>query len=312
MWWTLPFAIFLVTADGPSGERDVARTPRLVIVPNASTILQGDHLLVMVLVENPTTDEIRIFPDKKMPVDGYLRLLIRFGDGWSLVRSMREERDGGGFGVASESKGRVVLGESTYAEFKVIQRQKSSFVFDRPGKFELLAAVRTASGVMESKPVEITVEARSESDIHRAEEIASKVSGLELGGLRWVEPDYLAGFRDLGGNIGRRIENALLLRDFTAGKRIDGRVLTPQDLPEFLRTRFDRVSWEYSLLRLAHFYEGPGDWNAVRQVLAPVPHDSFERRGSLNLLRTFGNPLAIPAWIREDLGKPGTEVVESD
>jgi hypothetical protein len=134
---------------------------------------------------------------------------------------------------------------------------------------------------------------------------------LEFYTLRWKPPDEIKELREVGGNVGLAIDNALLLQTYAKTRMLDGLDAPRDRICDLLKDRLDPVSWKIALERLGkHFM--PGDREGMFYVASAMPHDSWYRRELLRCVRRLADPASHLPWVRRDFGEPSDEPVDSD
>jgi hypothetical protein len=305
-----------LAADNPAlgEESGPGQPPRVELEANATTILQRDPLFLMSLVQNRETADIRLF-NERHETGAYAILYLRYSGEWRRIPTMEEIR-ARRLELEGEQKGRAVLSGSSFAEYHAIHREgreKSAFLFEEPGTYEVQAVVKTADRQLTSKPLIITVEARPTKDLERIAAASKQLRYLEFFRLQqWTPPDEVKALEDVGGNIGMAIRNALLLQEYARSGKIEGKEIPKDQISDFLKQRFDSISWTIALERLANQYWRWSDKEGMRCFARVMPHDSLERRELLRHMRLLAHPDDARYWIRQDFGRDGQELVESD
>jgi hypothetical protein len=301
----------LLSADVPGTDGAGSGRPRLVVIPNVRTILQRDHLCLMVLVENHATSDIRLTGTPT--IDGrYVQFELRQTGSWQPAPKMNE---GPKNDESMGHRGRAVLSGSEYVEFSALQRDRARFLFEGPGKYQLRGTVQTTFGPLVSEPVTITAESRPAEQLQRIEQAAEILPKLELRNLRWNRPEELLALKGVGGNIGYALKNAQLLQEYAKAGTIDGGIVALEDLPDLLRQRLDAVNWEGALQLLGQHFMNAEELPGMKVIGRAMPHDSFRRRALFHQLRFRADP-TTPQWaVRSDFGQNGrtsNDRVESD
>lgn len=298
-----------VVSAGPTDALPPQKPVRVSLVANAATIRQRDHLLLMLIIENAGSSDIHVYQPRECM--RLVRLFCRFDDEWQELSTMDEQQ----FDPRCEERGdrgRAILRRSSYCEYKALQRHRSEFVFDSPGKYELRASVLTSVGEVWSDSVTITVEGRSDSDLRRIEEAGDALSALQFGNLHWKVSAKLAQLEDVGGNIGETIRDIAELQKYVSDLNVNRLAIQAGDRFPGLAKRFEKVSFEFALNQLAHFHLTNFERNHLQAVVGAMKYDSFARRESLRELRRQVDPLAPQGWTRSDFGQVGDEKVVSE
>ena len=290
-------------------------TPRLVVAPNRSTILQRDHLPLLALVKNPGKTDIRIMHRQRTSFGEYVRFEVRDGDTWRSIRTMNDlatNLDGAGYGSANPERGRAILARSTYAELPVLLRDGGSFLFEKPGHVELRGVVFTHDGKLVSESITIAVLPRSAEDLRRIEAASKVLHYLELKVLEWVFPQKLTALVDTGGNIAQTLDNTRVLQEYVRSGSVDGVRVATDTICDTLKGRLDGVNFNLALDRLAEHGVKMRGWELVRNVIAAQTYDSFRREEALRAIRRLNDPTAAEGKTRRDLGDNSDEPIESD
>lgn len=311
MFWAAIIVSFALAPDSPA-LTDKARPgqiARLELVANTTTILQRDPLFLISLVHNASTD-IHLLREAPQTGD-YVALFMRVEGEWRRIPTMEKtrapnkDREGG-------KKGRAVLSHSSYAEYHAIHRDADAFLFDEPGKYELKAVARTANGELTSKTITVTVEPRLAKDLKRIAAAGKQLDCLEFLTLRWKLPAEIKALEDVGGNIGIAVKYESLLQDLTRSEKIEGREIPWDQLADFFKKHFDSVCWKFALERFASNYIYGAPPHGRSQVAQAMPHDSLWRRELRRHVRVHTSENRTTAWMRQDFGGEGDQIVESD
>jgi hypothetical protein len=256
--------------------------PQLTLGVNAQTIRQYDQVVVKAVVVNHAQDALRLAGEPN-GVGNYIRYEMKNGKGWQRVLEA-----GAGFfcGVTTPH---ILETGATYAEYDSIhlKNHKISFVFDKPGTYLLRAVVATSTGKLESKPVAVTVKARSPDELRQIEsskELLGWLKGIALS----QSPRQLAELKDVGGNIGAAVERVLFLESVRSGqKRLEG-----DDVVKTLRTKMDGIDLEVGLHAMGAHYSQQLDWKHLQQIVDAIPDATYgvrewERNLDLHRLPEF-------------------------
>lgn len=311
-WFMLAISVGLTAAPGeppPKHVREAETLPRLVLVANSTTILQRDPLFLMSLVENKSGTDIRLFHEPKQTGD-YAILYLRAKDEWRRIPTMAEIRSPRK-DLEGPENGRAVLSHSTYAEFHAIHREGDAFLFEETGTYELRAVVETSAGTWTSKSVTVTVQPRPAKDLERIATAAKQLHYLEFYTLQWKPPDEIKALKDVGGNTGMAIKNALLLQEIARSGTVKGLHVSKGEIIEVL-TQLDPVSRNNAFDQLAENFRRKGEHKTFKAIIEASPHDSQRRRESLRKFRLLNDPTALEWWVRRDFGELSDEKVDSE
>lgn len=292
-----------------------SNSPRLVVVPNRSTILQRDHLALLAMVENPGNADIRIIHGRRTNFGEYIRFEVRDGKKWRSIRTMKDlgtNLNGDGYGSGDTERGRAILAHATYAELPALLRDGDSFLFENPGQVELRGVVSTQDRKIVSEPIAITVMPRSAEELQRIGAASKDLIYLELRVLEWVFPQSVTALADVRGNIAQTIDNARVVQEFVHSGTVDGVRVPREKICDTLKARFDRVNFNIALDRLAEHGAKMRDWELVRGVVAAQSYDSSRREETLRALRYLTDPTAAEGKTRRDFGDNSDDPIESD
>ena len=89
--------------------------------------------------------------------------------------------------------------------------------------------------------------------------------------------DILA-LESVRGNIGRTSEHRLMTRTLALEEPWNGESVGKEKVCAWLRTKMDRVSYQFALFQLGIFYRQKENWDGLFRVSQAFEHDSAERR----------------------------------
>lgn len=301
----------VVGADAPAStvEGNSTSPPRVIVLANATTILQRDPLLLAAHFHNLSPADVRLIDKPALRFD-YVDYFIRTSGEWRRIPTLQEVRSPRG-SSSERGIGRTVLSKSVLSQCDVIHRVGDAFLFENVGEYELRAVLQTTVGQVTSEPVKVSVEARPMSDLKRITEATKVLHYLEFLTLQWKPPEKIKALEELGGNVGLTIRNARQLQEISKADNA-GPLKFPKDRIEEFLGRVDPVSREIALDRLAKHATRWSDREGMQHLASVMDNDSLERREMLRHMRLLRGDDQRPQWIRSDFGKEGEDVVESD
>ncbi len=210
----------------------------------------------------------------------YFRVEVRVGEKWRRIRTAYEESVGAG--CAGSYRWTFSAG-SRYAEYNWFQRDHRAYIFEKPGKYELRAAVQLKDRELVSEAVSVTVSERSERDLQRVELVPASFNSL-----RWPLHDQWIALQSLGGNIKASVHDFALAHEYVRTGKVKGEEVSKKGACDVLARHMDPISWEYHLALLGDYYVAMQDIEGLAYVVrAAPPFDSRGFKESESHLRSF-------------------------
>jgi hypothetical protein len=239
---------------------------RLVLTVNAHEVLQGDNLLVRIVLENPFESGIKELEPPEEFYGSYFEVQMRDGDEWRRILDVHESEEDP---VGAQRLIRRVERGRRYAEYKWYHRDRDALVFRKSGKHELRAVTKTPSKEIVSNSVKVTVGGRTADELAEIERSGVLYDFFPT--LRWkLSPQALAGL-ELGGNIKTNIQDYLLVQNYIQTGEIKGQKVAKQDMCAELKRHMDPVSWEWQLNLLGRHYAPLNDEQGLIYVVRAAP-----------------------------------------
>lgn len=266
--------------------------PSLVLTVGSEELLQCDHLVVKTVLRNDT--ELSVTIDRRGGfTDDSIRIESKLGGKWKSLGYMDEQ-----FGVPAIGgvPDPILESGAVYAQYDVLMFTGKTLDFEKPGTYELRAAVSCSGNSIVSPTVKVVVKERDADSLERIKrsfrgvpfEIAPGMTPEEIKrriilshgdgkfgnlGATWFQGEVGEGLEelaDVGGNLGAGIQRLQLL-----SRILEGIEPTGEDVIGYIRARMNKVDAEVALHVLGRRYEKKRDWDNLAKVVGALPDKSM-------------------------------------